>query len=178
MPIKYCRMESGDLHLISQIDRSEHITIAYEIRNGALAEIEVDWDIPTWFVNTEGDHGLSEVLKFCQSHLDHGGVVLGAFKDDRLVGVALVRTKLREHMAQLAFLHVSNGYRKLGIATKLMENAREIARDVGAVQMYISSIPSSSAVGFYLAQGSRLVEEPDPELYALEPEDIHLVLDL
>jgi hypothetical protein len=44
--------------------------------------------------------------------------------------------------------------------------------------MYISSIPSSSAVGFYLAQGCKLAEEVDAELYALEPEDIHLILNL
>jgi hypothetical protein len=59
-----------------------------------------------------------------------------------------------------------------------MENACDIAREAGAVRMYISSIPSSSAVGFYLAQGCKLAEEVDPELYALEPEDIHLILDL
>jgi hypothetical protein len=44
--------------------------------------------------------------------------------------------------------------------------------------MYVSSTPSSSAVGFYIAQGCKLVEEVDPELYALEPDDIHLILDL
>jgi GNAT superfamily N-acetyltransferase len=190
MQINYRRMESEDLHFISQLDRSEHVTTAYEIRNGALSEIEVDWDVPSWFVDTEGDHSLSEQLEFCRSHLDQGGVMLGAFKDDLLVGMALVRPKLREHMAQLAFLHVSKGYRRQGIATTLMEYRRqgiattlmeyacEIARDVGAVQMYISSIPSSSAIGFYLAQGCTLAEELDPELYALEPEDVHLVLDL
>jgi hypothetical protein len=59
-----------------------------------------------------------------------------------------------------------------------MDDAQKIARDAGAHQMYVSSIPSSSAVDFYLAQGCRLAEEPDPDLYALEPEDIHLIVAL
>ncbi len=59
-----------------------------------------------------------------------------------------------------------------------MWEACEIARETGASQLYVSSTPSSSAVGFYLSQGCRLVEEVDPELSALEPEDIHLILDL
>jgi hypothetical protein len=33
-------------------------------------------------------------------------------------------------------------------------------------------------VRFYLGQGARLADPPDPELFALEPEDVHLVLDL
>ena len=81
-------------------------------------------------------------------------------------------------MAQLAFLHVSREYRRYGIAAQLMEQAGDIARSAGAQQMYVSATSSSSTVDFYLAQGCRLAEEVDPEQYALEPEDIHLILDL
>lgn len=59
-----------------------------------------------------------------------------------------------------------------------MRKACEIAREAGSRRMYVSSTPSSSAVGFYIAQGCKLAEEVDPELYALEPDDIHLILDL
>ncbi|MHB0442614.1 GNAT family N-acetyltransferase, partial [Klebsiella pneumoniae] len=41
--------------------------------------------------------------------------------------------------------------------------------------LYISSIPNKNTVDFYLAQGCRLADKPDPALFALEPEDIHLV---
>ena len=34
---------------------------------------------------------------------------------------------------------------------------------------------SGSAVGFYLSQGFRPADTPIPELYALEPEDIHML---
>jgi hypothetical protein len=41
--------------------------------------------------------------------------------------------------------------------------------------MYVSAVPSGSAVGFYLSRGCELAEEPHRDLFAHEPEDIHLV---
>lgn len=178
LPISVNRMTTDELHRISELDRSEHVTLAYEIKDGTLAQVEVDWHVPTWFVDGDADHSLSEQMAFCLSHLDQGGVMLGAFRDDLLVGVDVVRPRLRVDMAQLVFLHVSRGFRRQGIAKRLMFEACKIAREAGARRLYVSSIPSSSAVAFYLAQGCKLAIEPDPELYALEPEDIHLHLDL
>ena len=177
-PIRINRMNPDELHRISELDRSEHVTLAYEMKDGALTQIKVDWDVPAWFIDGDGDHSLAEQVEFCRSHLDHGGLMLGAFEDDLLVGAALVRPRLRDDMAQLAFLHVSQGYRRQGIAGRLMQKACDIAREAGSRRMYVSSAPSSSAVDFYLSQGCRPAEGVDPELYALEPEDIHLVLDL
>jgi predicted N-acetyltransferase YhbS len=171
-------MKPEELERISELDRSEHVTLAYEIKDGVLTQIEVDWHVPAWSVDGDGDHSLSKQLAFCRSHLDQGGVMLGAFRGNSLVGAAIVRSRFREDMAQLAFLHISRRFRKQGIAKRLMGKACEIAREDGAVRMCVSSIPSSPAVDFYLAQGCRLAEEVDSELYALEPEDIHLVLDL
>jgi GNAT superfamily N-acetyltransferase len=178
IPINCTRMKPGQVERISELDRSEHVTRAYEIESGVLTQVEVDWQVPGWFLDGDGDHSLAEQLAFCRSHLDQGGVMLGAFKDDLLVGVAVVQPRLREDMAQLAFLHVSYKFRRRGIAKRLMDEARAIARSAGALRMYVSAVPSESAVGFYLSQGCNLADKVDPELYALEPEDIHLILDL
>ena len=177
-PIIFTRMGPDELERISELDRSERVTRAYEIEDGELTQVDVDWQVPTWSSDNEGEHSLAEQLAFCRSHLEQGGVMLGAFRGHRLVGVAIVRPQLRDAIAQLAFLHVSRKFRRAGIAGQLMEEACDIARDAGARQIYVSAIPSSSAVGFYLTQGCRLAEKVDPELYALEPEDIHLILDL
>jgi ribosomal protein S18 acetylase RimI-like enzyme len=171
-------MKAADLNRISGLDRSEHVTLAYEVSDGKLTQLEVDWDVPAWFVDGDGDHSLSDQIAFWRSHLDQGGVMLGAFKDDLIVGAAIVRPVLRDDLAQLAFLHVSRRFRRQGIARRLMRKACEIAHEAGSRRMYASSIPSSSAVSFYIDQGYKLSEEVDPELYALEPEDIHLILDL
>ena len=46
------------------------------------------------------------------------------------------------------------------------------------VGVAVNPAPTESAVGFYLRQGFRPTAEPDPELPALEPEDIHMVRQL
>jgi ribosomal protein S18 acetylase RimI-like enzyme len=178
IPVRFTRMQHGEIERLAELDRSEHITHAYKIRHGVLTRIRVNWDIPNWSSEGEGEHSLSQQLAFCRSHLEQGGVLLGAFKEDLLAGVAVVRPKIQEDMAQLAFLHVSQGFRRQGIAKKLFQQACEFARSAGACRIYVSATPSGSAVDFYLSQGCRLAETIDPDLYALEPEDIHLTLDL
>jgi len=171
-------MQPGEIKRIAELDRSEHITHAYKFKHGVLTRTEVDWQVPNWPSEGEGEHSLSQQLAFCRSHLELGGVLLGAINEDLLAGAAIVRPKIREDMAQLAFLHVSKGFRRQGIAKKLFQQACEIARSAGARHIYVSATPSGSAVDFYLAQGCRLAETVDPALYTLEPEDIHLILDL
>ncbi len=172
------RMTAAELDRISELDRSERVTLAYEVQDGELARFTVDWDDPGWSMEGDGDHTVAHQIAFCRSHLERGGVMLGAFEADVLVGLAVVRPRLRDDLAQLAFLHISRRFRRQGIAGELMRKACAIAREAGSRRMYISATPSASAIGFYLAQGCRLAEEVDPELYALEPEDIHLILDL
>lgn len=178
IPTKFTRMQPGEIERVAELDRSEHITHAYKVRHGVLTRKEVNWQVPNWSSEGEGEHSLFHQLAFCRSHLELGGVLLGAFKADLLIGAAVVRPKIREDMAQLAFLHVSQSFRRQGIAKKLFQQACEIARSAGAHHIYVSATPSGSAVDFYLAQGCKLAEMVDPDLYALEPEDIHLILDL
>ena len=171
-------MQPGEIERLAELDRSEHITHAYKVRHGVLTRIKVDWDVPNWSPEGEGEHSLFQQLAFCRSHLEQGGVLLGAFKEDLLAGVAVVRPQIQEDMAQLAFLHVSKRFRRQGIAKKLFQHACEIACSAGVHHLYVSATPSGSAVDFYLARGCRLAETVDPDLYALEPEDIHLILAL
>jgi hypothetical protein len=44
--------------------------------------------------------------------------------------------------------------------------------------VYVSATPSESAVGFYTSMGFTPTPDPIPELFALEPEDIHMIIDL
>jgi predicted N-acetyltransferase YhbS len=75
---------------------------------------------------------------------------------------------------QLKFLHVSNSIRKQGLGRKLFEIAAEHAKNMGAAKLYISATPSENTVNFYRYLGCELAEEIDKELFAFEPEDIHL----
>ena len=42
----------------------------------------------------------------------------------------------------------------------------------------VSSTPTRATVDAYIRMGAERCPEPDPELFAREPEDIHLVLRL
>jgi GNAT superfamily N-acetyltransferase len=75
-------------------------------------------------------------------------------------------------------VHVGLGYRRRGLASRLFADIREQAGRRGARRLYISATPSDGALRFYFRQGARLAEPPDPDLLALEPDDVHLVIDL
>jgi ribosomal protein S18 acetylase RimI-like enzyme len=61
------------------------------------------------------------------------------------------------------------------MARKLLDSVIELAQQNGAAALYVSATPSASAVGFYQRQGFEPTTEPDTEMFALEPEDIHMV---
>jgi hypothetical protein len=54
----------------------------------------------------------------------------------------------------------------------------EVARQLGARQLYISATTSENTVRFYLNRGRRPTDEIDAALFAIEPEDLHLEFDV
>lgn len=170
------KMPSSEIGRIEELDRSEEVTLGYCQRDGRLEVEEVDWYVPRWFSDDRPEHSVQANIGAWTPLLEkHGGTMLGAFDGDLLVGVAVYRPNLMEDTAQLAVLHVSKDHRRRGIATRLAAEVIRLARADGATQVYVSATPSGSAVGFYQSQGFGLVEQPHPELYALEPEDIHMI---
>ena len=123
---------------------------------------------------------MNHLISFCRPHLDQGAQLLGAFDGSAIVGMALVEPSLRPGLGWLALLHVSNGRRRDGVGQGLWSVAISIARNSGAGTMYVSATPTGSAVRFYLKQGCRLAgpDELVPELFKLEPDDIHLIVGL
>jgi ribosomal protein S18 acetylase RimI-like enzyme len=86
-----------------------------------------------------------------------------------------MRYQLAPGLAQLTTLHTSQSHRRQGVARRLLEAVSKRAQAQGATALYVSATPSESAVGFYLSQGFQIAAEPNAEMFALEPEDIHLV---
>ena len=78
----------------------------------------------------------------------------------------------------LTFIHVSRELRGSGVGGELFDRTVARARERGAKRVYVSSSDSRNTVDFYTRRGLRLAEPPDPGLLALEPADIHLVLEL
>jgi predicted N-acetyltransferase YhbS len=163
------------LSAIAEIDRSEHIDTIFEVRAGNLSSRAVDIDVPRWNLEGVDPHSVGAFRDDLAPILERGATLLGAFDGDDVVGVAIVEGRFDGDMAWLAFLHVSRTYRRLGVGSALWAEAIDLARMAGARSIYVSATPSGSAVGFYLARGCKVVTVPNDELYAAEPEDVHMV---
>lgn len=168
-------LPSDRLAAIAEIDRSEHIDTLYEAHCGALTSRSVSIDVPRWDPVGDGPHSAGRLIDFVRPIVARGGTLLGAFDGDGVAGVAVVEERFDGDMAWLAFLHVDRGYRRRGIGTALWFEAVDRARAAEARSMYVSATPSGSAVGFYLARGCEVLAVPHPELFAEEPEDVHLL---
>jgi GNAT superfamily N-acetyltransferase len=162
--------------LIWKIDRSEINHHIYTVVNGKLQLVPAYFEIPGWAPGKAE----SETLKFCQC-FDRGGIFFGEFDDDAIAGVSSVDPKpigtFDDHV-QLFSLHVSRLARGRGIGSKLFHAAAEAGHRFGAKGLYISATPTENTVRFYLCRGATLISRPDPELFAAEPDDIHLTYSL
>jgi predicted N-acetyltransferase YhbS len=165
-------LQRAEIPLIWQIDRREVIENIYTLRDGKLVLEPEHYDMQGW---PPGEAELyTPMLLDCY---DRGGTFWGAFENDKLIGVAILESKFigsKHDTLQLKFLHVSRDYRKQGIASTLFRLAVEKAQALGAKKLYISATPSENTVNYYMRLGSVLATEIDSELFALEPEDIHL----
>jgi predicted N-acetyltransferase YhbS len=171
-PFTYRTLSRAEIELIWIIDRSEVIENIYYLREGSLVLQPEHFDVRGWPPGEAETY--TPLLDACY---DRGGVFSGVFAGARLIGVAVVDTKFigpNRDLLQLKFLHVSRDYRRHGLGTRLFEQAKAVAAERGARGLYISATPSENTVNFYRRLGCRVIAEPDPELLALEPEDIHL----
>lgn len=166
-------LQRDEIPNIWQIDRSEVIENIYVLENGKLALKPDYFDAQGWPPG-EAEATTPRLLD-C---FDHGGWCCGAFDGDKLVGAAILESRFigpNRDQLQLKLLHVSRTYRRHGLGKQLFESALAQAKMHGAKHMYVSATPSENTIHFYQRRGCVLALAPDPELFALEPEDIHLV---
>jgi N-acetylglutamate synthase-like GNAT family acetyltransferase len=168
--------------LVASIDRSEHVEVQYRVEDGRLVEAPVPAsmaDIPPWDPDGSGENSVASHTAFSASVIARGATLFGAFDDDgELMGLASVHPTFGPGLAWLATLHVSRAHRRRGAASALWDACVALACAAGARSLYVSATPTGSAVGFYLGRGCQLADPVHPELFADEPEDIHLVCPL
>ena len=185
--IVYRELQLHEAELLATIDRSEHIDGIYRATNGALALDEVRQDVVSW-TTTVADgirHTrpalLDDFIAQLRAVMGSGGTVFSAWDERRLVGIGSLDVSGvggDRAVMKLDMLYVSAGYRGLGIGRRLAEKVADLARSLGARALYISATPTRGTVDAYLRMGATVLEAPDPELLAAEPEDIHLALSL
>lgn len=174
--VRYRRLGRADATRLGEIDRSELIEAIYYLRDGKLELERERHELRGWPPGVLEKEAVHQVELF-----DRGGIIYGAFFGERLVGFMSMDSRPvcgRLDRLLLDLLHVDSCFRRRGIGCKLLEHARSIAREMGATSMYVSATPSQNTVDFYLHRGFVPTEELDPEQYAREPLDIHMVLEL
>jgi GNAT superfamily N-acetyltransferase len=164
------RLEFEELGRIVEIDVRETDDVVYR-QHRRTVEATIDpWSRPARTRAAWANHVADWRATFAA-----GGAAWGAFSDGRLVGLIVLRRRVRPPTTdQLEALFVDRGARRRGIASALIAVLEAEARTGGARALVVSATPSRSAVGTYLQAGFRVTEDPVPELLAREPEDIHL----
>lgn len=169
-------LSRDEIRRIWEIDRSETVEWVYRVENGELVLIAAHFDLRGWPPGEPEKY--TPLLEAC---FDRGGWLHGLFEGEKLIGAAVLESRFigkRHDQLQLEFLHVSRAYRSKGLGRRLFDLASDEARRRGANSLYISATPSERTIAFYRSLGCRLAPEPDPELFELEPEDVHLECDL
>ncbi|MEZ4860651.1 MAG: GNAT family N-acetyltransferase [Caldilineaceae bacterium] len=161
-----------DLAQVIDIDVAETGTQRYKVSDGQLQVIEQTWERPFWNAEAWPLRLQSWATKLKPD------LYLGAYADDRMVGIAGLRYRLTPTMAQLTSLYIDRAHRRHGVAQQLVQEIFRLSQAGSAQAIYVSSKPSIPAVGFYTRQGFRLTLEPHPHLFELQPLDIHMVKDL
>lgn len=172
--ISFRLLTFDELERIREIDRSETISESYRLEQGSL-QLFPSPELVSGFDAAE----LEAIIDRQQTILEHGGVAIGAFDGPMLAGVASVNRKRFGADAQyckMDILYTSNAYRNHRLGARLLALCREKGKAYGAKALYISATPTRNTVDFYLRHGARILSVPDPELFRMEPEDIHMEL--
>jgi predicted N-acetyltransferase YhbS len=165
-------LERDEVETVWSIDRCEVIENIYYLEDGELVLREEYYDMQGWPPGEAEQY--TPILLDC---FDRGGTFYGAFENGELVGVVVLESKFigkDEDQLQLVFLQVSRDFRGNGLGRTLFEKAVKRARELNAKALYVSATPSENTINFYRRMGCVVTEDVDPELFALEPEDIHL----
>ena len=172
--VEYRGLDRSELSRVGEIDRAERIDLLSEQRGTELVARQGAWSAAAWDPAGHGEHSVAAKMRELLRYVDHGGVARGAIAGGRLVAMGVVVPHLRPGVAQLAFLHVSASWRGAGIGSRLSAQLEQIARTAGDSDLVVSATPSGNTVRFYVGRGFRPTAEPLPELFDLEPEDVHL----
>ncbi|EFA77450.1 hypothetical protein PPL_12052 [Heterostelium album PN500] len=167
---------SDDIRSLWDIDRSEVIKSIYKVsKDGAGSKVLVE--CPKYQVYNGFPPGEPEkynpVLEDC---FDRGGYfcVIRDPVSNRVLGAAVLDTKkigVDNDLLTLVFFFIGVELRGKGFC--VLSEAKQID---GVNGLYISAIPGKNTVDFYIAQGCKLIDTLDQELYEREPEDVHLIL--
>ncbi|WP_212750248.1 GNAT family N-acetyltransferase [Acinetobacter sp. 1000160] len=167
-------LQYSEIDLIwQQINRRELITQNY-VKQHTLQLVDCFYDVQHW----DAYHLQNDPPKLKQLYHEHAAFI-GAFNlQARLVGICVVSNQhIQDYPAArlLHYFYVDADQQGQGIGAQLMQAAKNAAIKLGGNELYMSATPSKRTVDFYLKHGAEVLDNPDQQLWQLEPEDIHLL---
>ena len=163
-------LQRQQLDRLWDIDRSEIIDTLYRLQDGKLQAYPDYYDVRGW-----DPHDRETYTPIHEACFDRGGAFFARFEGEEIVAAAALDTEPRgpQRICASCCSLRQRAQTRPGLGKQLFQLCLRQAAQEGAAGLYVSSIPNKSTVDFYLAQGCRLIERPDAELFAREPEDIH-----
>ena len=172
--ITYKQLNIDDIHpnILNDFNRYQEVTKCWRKQNGEWVLVDNrfidDWD-------EAKKKELATV--YLPGTIERGGTVFGAFDGEKLIGFFALAGNLigsRKQYIRLISLQVSYEYRHKGIGKKLFALCVDAAKKFGAEKMYISAHSSQESQAFYRAMKCVETEEIIPELFEIEPFDVHM----
>ena len=96
------------------------------------------------------------IAEYMRQQIDRGGVALGAYCHNRLIGFCCVdgmTSGKAAKYANLTMLFVDDRWKRNGIGKSLFQEACICASAMGAEKLFISAIPSAETIAFYQSMG-------------------------
>lgn len=151
--------------LFRHFNRRQEVSKCWRREQGIWVLKDVD------FVEDWNESQYEFLVKCLKNTVHTGGVVLGAFSGEKLVGFASVESRhfgSRGQYVQLSCIHVSSECRGEGLGKQLFRYAGYGAKKLGAKKLYISAHPAQETQAFYHALGCVEAGEYDGELAELD----------
>jgi len=171
MTIKRLTPKDCTQNLLEHFERYQEVKKCWRKENGAWKLKDISF-IEQWDTTEK-----SEIIDEFIDCLQNGGVVLGAFKENQLIGFSSIINEqfgTQKEYIQLATLYVSAKNRNSGLGRKLFAQSCLEAVKLGGKKLYISAHSSEETQAFYKLMGCRETQEINKELFEKEPYDCHL----
>jgi len=177
MDIDIRELPKEDMPLIAAVNRAETIEeeyLAVSAGDGmslALKRVRHEPPIEVDHWDAQGRRRRAETWA---AEVEKGGVFLGAFDADRLVGFAVLGHKYGDGSAELSAIFVDSDYRRRSVGSALVRASENAAARRGVKALFIYSNPTAPTVDFYLSLGYHIIGVADKSLVTHLPWDVVL----
>lgn len=151
---------------LDKFDRIQNVQRVYRKIDNEYVIIE-DKSIMDW--------SLERKRAIASSLLSEDYIAYGVMENGNIIAFASMEIKVQDERIILDMMQVSRKYRRQQIGKKLFQYMKEVAKDMGAKQLYISACSSEETIKFYKSMGCEITDNPITKFAEEEPFDLQMV---